>query len=213
MCSAEGEKAAEGSRIYWLNFTVINGSFTSDIKKMICSLPRRRRSVNLFCVLPAVTALALNKVAFNRLQLCFWINIVHGIDDEGKVFKGMRTVKTSGATCIVSEQCVCPPQAPCEQPAFTFLYVVRALFTICLICFVKTLDFCWGAEDGLQGDLQKKNHLWRKGPTQRDHCLRRAVLLKQYISLTKPPQGFNVFPHTAALWKIQLYCTQRELTV
>lgn len=67
MCSAEGEKAAEGSRIYWLNFTVINGSFTSDIKKMICSAPRRWRSVNLFCVLPAVMAVVLNKVSFNRL--------------------------------------------------------------------------------------------------------------------------------------------------
>lgn len=72
MCSVEGEKAAEGSRIYWLNSTVINGSFTSDIKKMICSLLRWWRSVNPLCVLPAVMALVLNKVSFQRLQPCFW---------------------------------------------------------------------------------------------------------------------------------------------
>lgn len=45
MCSAvergkkniNNQRAAEGSGIYWLNFTVINVSFTSDIKKMMCS--------------------------------------------------------------------------------------------------------------------------------------------------------------------------------
>lgn len=62
LCSAGGERAAEGSIIYWLNFTVINESFTSDIKKIICSLWRPWRSVNRFRLLPTVMAHVLTEV-------------------------------------------------------------------------------------------------------------------------------------------------------
>lgn len=45
---------------------------------------------------------------------------------------------------------------------------------------------------------------------QRDHCLRRAVLFKQSISLAKPPQGFNISPQTAVVWKMQPCCMPKK---
>lgn len=75
--------------------------------------------------------------------------------------------------------------------------------------FVKTLD-SHSALKTVYGEISRGISSPEKSCIQRDHCLCCTVLFKQSISLTNPPQGFNVFPQTAAVWKIQLYCMLRN---
>lgn len=163
MCSAEGEKAAEASRIYWLNFTVINRSFTSDIKKMICFERRPWRSVNVDS-LPAAVTRVLNYNSFDRL--CFYA-FMHNIElIRTNILKPLNCFFAQKHTVYSVFKHYSIRHYTNGLRAWSSSYIC----VHCFVCFVKTLDLETVYRESSRGLIISREKPYTKRPLSALHC-------------------------------------------